>query len=306
MDDNEYLDWYDNRSKQLMETCCLCEIDGWSNVLHLVPKNNLVQICDEHTVCQPCTTKMISKQFLTSISCGESMKLFKCPYPYSNCNKTMKKSQWLKYIPITLQKSKKGFKITCTSCQSSQYEINPECIWTCLTCNRKSCGRCNTIINNDLENCKCQNEQQTCLQQGYSRIFSKHGFPQRRHTIHQKDIELKIKELNDHFPLVHVSCPSCSSLLFKSSACNDLYHCGNIHVCNFCQQKSFPWEKNGLPLSHWQTCPRWDHDINWFLCKEGECKSDSLDCTLESHKLSISELNKQRWKRAYSSISNKI
>ena len=134
-------------------------------------------------------------------------------------------------------------------------------------------------------------------------MYSKEGMPIRRNHITEENVRLKLKIFTEHKPLVHVNCPTCSCLLHKSSACNDMHHCGKVHVCNFCQQKSFPWEKNGLPLSHWKNCPRWDHDLPWFKCKEGECLTNGKDCI--NHSESIKELENQRWNTAYKSIINK-
>jgi hypothetical protein len=51
------------------------------------------------------------------------------------------------------------------------------------------------------------------------------------------------KEFEEYPTSIH--CPTCRTPLERSSACNELYHCGHECVCNACGQFSFRWE-NGL------------------------------------------------------------
>jgi hypothetical protein len=225
------------------------------------------------------------------------MKTFGCPHPYTNCNQTMKKKLWIHYVP---QKYREmiGFQILCSACNETQYLEYPEKEWTCLKCNRTSCGRC------DEEDCQCLNISQELLPKGYSRVFSNGFVPLRRHRVTDKMIDQKIQNLEEHFPLVHIKCQNCKTTLHKSSACNDMFHCGRIHTCNFCQQNSFPWEK-GMPLEHWQTCPRWEHDLAWFPCKDGECYNDQNECSDKNHTEAIERLHKERFVASKRSIQLK-
>lgn len=101
----------------------------------------------------------------------------------------------------------------------------------------------------------------------------------------------KLKSILQHYPLSHVNCPGCNTMLHKTSACNDLHHCGDRNVCNFCNSSSFPWE-SGIPLEHWKICPRWDYESIHFPCKEGVCFTDETECV--EHGEEIKQFNKTR------------
>jgi hypothetical protein len=62
-------------------------------------------------------------------------------------------------------------------------------------------------------------------------------------------------------------------------------------VCNYCQSTSLPWE-SGISQDHWETCPRWDNDVSGFICREGICFTDEIECT--EHKENQSLMHKNR------------
>jgi hypothetical protein len=91
----------------------------------------------------------------------------------------------------------------------------------------------------------------------YSLRFTKHG-----KRLHKKDVTVDM--IVDAIDCMIPHCPGCDIPLNKSSACNELHHCGNLSVCNFC-----------LAIcddKHFEECQRWDHD------------SYCNPCSLESHK----------------------
>lgn len=65
------------------------------------------------------------------------------------------------------------------------------------------------------------------------------------HTYTNFLTETERKLLNDDFNSSggHVHCPSCRLALSRSSACNDLFHCGFERVCACCGQFAFRWER---------------------------------------------------------------
>lgn len=74
-------------------------------------------------------------------------------------------------------------------------------------------------------------------------------------------------------------------------------HCGKAHVCYFCLERSFPWE-NGFAQSHWELCPRWDHDSPWYPCRDGECHWEGKECQEETHAPFVKRMHELRWQAA--------
>jgi len=95
--------------------------------------------------------------------------------------------------------------------------------------------------------------QLTCCskkKRDYSLRFTRNG---RRLLKCDVTVEMIVDALNkDWIP----SCPTCHIPLEKSSACNELRHCGSLAVCNFCL---------GIFDEH-HSCPRWDHDSHCNPC----------------------------------------
>jgi hypothetical protein len=88
-----------------------------------------------------------------------------------------------------------------------------------------------------------------------------------------------------------MKCPTCQVTFHKTSACNEIYHCGKLRICNICRYKSYPWEK-GIELEHWKECKRWDNEISGYeckeecngTCKEHSCKQDKDSCGIGEEK----------------------
>ena len=121
----------------------------------------------------------------------------------------------------------------------------------------------------------------------------------------------------------HVACPDCHMGLYKTSACNDLTHCGfrgsERHVCYACGAASLPWEPH-LPPTHWDRhgrtgCPQWDYDDHWnagaaaggaacnFLCKEQVCYSDGVECRVPEHQAGIAAMHAARRARMIQALA---
>lgn len=86
-----------------------------------------------------------------------------------------------------------------------------------------------------------------------------------------------IKKEMDEYPF-SVHCPTCRTPLERSSACNELYHCGHECVCNACGQFSFRWE-NGLHEHRHETGCASHVDLD----KEVKCKGEG-ECIFERKK----------------------
>jgi len=93
-------------------------------------------------------------------------------------------------------------------------------------------------------------------------------------------------------------CFNCLYPLHKSAACNELSHCG-IKRCYVCGMSGS--EHNTFLCDHWSAsgnygCPRWDTDRFWdhlgikLECHEGDCFSDSHDCTEPSHAMAVQQM----------------
>jgi hypothetical protein len=142
---------------------------------------------------------------------------------------------------------------------------------------------------------QCKSIVHIRLHKGYSRYFTEKlsngsTIPMRKHCVTNFMKQQKIESFKNTFPLVHANCPTCKTPLYKTSACNDLKHCGSMNVCNFCCMHSFPWEE-GVPIEHWKSCVRWDSDIDWLPCKENECFDEFHECTFAAHAPYIEKIN---------------
>jgi hypothetical protein len=94
----------------------------------------------------------------------------------------------------------------------------------------------------------------------YSRRFTRNGVRLLKCDV---TVDMIVDALNkDWIP----SCPTCSVPLEKSSACNELRHCGQLAVCNFCLGI---FDEN-------HKCPRWDHDSHCNPCTNPEHADEKL------------------------------
>ena len=91
------------------------------------------------------------------------------------------------------------------------------------------------------------------------------------------------------------SCANCATPMHKTSACNELTHCG-LKVCYHCGYTGLPWESS--LFDHWDSegrlgCPRFDNDRFWAemqcasLCSGTLCGGDAHDCTDPAHRAVI-------------------
>lgn len=89
------------------------------------------------------------------------------------------------------------------------------------------------------------------------------------YTNYLKDEEIHwIKKEMEEFPSA-VHCPTCRTPVERSSACNELYHCGHESICNACGQFSFRWE-NGLQEHRKESCCAKHVDFDSEMKIEGE------------------------------------
>ena len=254
---------YEERGIRLSLTCCVCQTEGWAHDEQDYPENRCIMhvpSCndDDHSVCANCLNKLDTTF---------------CVFPFSR----------IKCLG-TFGPPKELFGITCTSCLAKSNSSNPEKRWKCSSCGRVACGLCDEI--DCLAEGKCGGSKKA-----YSRLFSCNGFPLRKNLVTLSMIEKRLKECTESEPWFHVDCPTCSSKIFKTSACNDLRHCGSTSICYYCGQHSFPWE-DGISPQHWTNCFRWDVYFPWFQC--GDCDTDRGECNLPEHQTSILRLHKER------------
>lgn len=120
-------------------------------------------------------------------------------------------------------------------------------------------------------------------------------------------VAARLREMREHAPWLHVPCPTCAAPLHKSSACNDLHHCGAAHTCNWCLVRSLPWEA-GLGSAHWWgmggSCPRWDHDVPLHPCRDGECCGEAFggECRNPAHATAVRAMHAARWAAAVAAL----
>ena len=211
-----------------------------------------------------------------------------CGFPFSRspCRGKLPKRAWKHLIPHELrsgcrqhgsQASQGTTDVQCTHCKTysavhlSTFITSKR--WSCPSCDRDSCLFC------DKEQCK------QCTDCSFSRLFSTVSpsgrlVPMRKcfvtHAQRLTRLET-IQSLGDGSP--NIECPTCSVALHKTSACNELHHCGGFKVCNACGARTCPWE-DSFPPEHWESCPRWDFEIPGYLCTS-DC-GDASDCRVHS------------------------
>ena len=96
-------------------------------------------------------------------------------------------------------------------------------------------------------------------------------------------------------------CPCCSAPIHKSSACNEMRHCG-LCRCNVCGELAPPGQD--VLVDHWigmgGSCPRFDQHTYWDLftpewkCVEGECHDEHRDCCVPAHDEGIGQYHGHR------------
>jgi hypothetical protein len=330
MSEEEFIETYDERDKRNLLFCCICESEGLDKedcYANCVMQNIIVPSCNNkrHSICLECLQKISNVEVTKKNSAGYHFRRLPCQYPYhkTTCHGKIKKKHWKNALSrqvldrnnsFYVQPNRRQqphsvgslFFIKCSVCKKEQSTLDsPEATWICNGCSRISCGRCNQTTC-DLFS-ECSSKQQWELPEGYSRHFTQkltNGeiIPLRRNLVTIKMINDKIYQAKQNADLATVHCPTCAAKIYKTSACNDLKHCGNMHVCNFCQEQSFPWEILGLPLEHWYVCNRWDYENDHFPCKENECFNDEHDCKNKNHALKISQFNTQKYLAFESSI----
>jgi hypothetical protein len=281
--------------------CCVCQSTGWAVDEQRVLAEGCVMVrptCgdEEHAVCTACVQRL----------CRGSDTHLGCPFPFSRspCRGRVPERHWRKLQSPTAHGC---YALECSACQHVQLVADvgtdePRA-WACGQCRRVACVRCDAV-----GACGCEMLPQSALPRGFSRCFTRQAAcgeqprPLRRHRVTREDVSRRLVDLAEHAPWLHARCPACDARLFKSSACNDLHHCGSTHVCNHCLQQSFPWEPRGLPAAHWAACPRWDHDTAGVLCREGHCSSDGSECRVPEHAASVLRLHATRWRAALEAL----
>lgn len=245
--DDEHDHFFLQRSQRLLSECVACFHEGHSIHDSRVDTPILVPLTCGHSVCVFCISHVQQ-----------------CPHPFTQCSGK---------LPFNSQFTIQA-KYRCSGCDAMHTSVPSSREWTCSQCLDTKCFYC------DETSCMCHVEEHEGMFSRHIRVNEEY-VRKKKLSIQQKALHLqKIKE--DYF---HPQCPSCTLSLSKISACNDLHHCGEAHVCNYCLGFSFPWEK-GLPQEHFDTCKRWDHDTEGFQCT-GECNSE---CRLHGRDL----LDKER------------
>ena len=118
-----------------------------------------------------------------------------------------------------------------------------------------------------------------------------------------RNSELTVEEVVDQVEdmctgeTMHVPCMKCGCELHRSSACNELCHCGMVR-CDVCGMSGLDYDSH--LIDHWgsglgRTCPRWgagspeefwQHTVfapSHKRCREGVCHNDDHDCCVKEH-----------------------
>jgi hypothetical protein len=130
----------------------------------------------------------------------------------------------------------------------------------CPRCATFWCTRCNSSGRNSA--CPCSSLPPEQLPQGWSRYFRREdGLPKRMHEITLADflaLVARVKESHKN-SRTSVQCSGCDHALSKTSACNEMHHCGSRRACYICNLSSLPWEQ-ALPSTHWEGASACSYD----------------------------------------------
>jgi len=176
--------------------------------------------------------------------------------------------------------------VSCTTCQHS----------FCYHCLREAHGECEACILGGVGPC-AGNFNRFFIRPG--RTMDDPRCPIMRNYELTADVcYTQLKELCESGENVTLPCLCCGMALHRTTACNELKHCGLVR-CNVCGLCGLEHERN--LIDHWHQCPRWMTDQYWgdvmwysgrpdiwqnpsLMCREGECHSDTHDCTCEAHR----------------------
>jgi hypothetical protein len=300
--DAEMHDFFRARAERLRLECCVCGESGWRTREPGQPfAARRVFIpsceCEDHAVCLPCCTRLATD----AVTAGA--RVLHCPFPYSErrCAGKVRRQHWRSVLPMDVVVG--GWPMLCSACAHVTPVADACGRWSCAGCGRTACGAC------DAEECVCGHSSSRVIT-GWSRCFSRSdgsGMPLRRKDVTPAMVAERLRSMREHAPWLHAACPTCAAPLHKSSACNDLHHCGSTHTCNWCLARSFPWE-SGIHGGHWHgsggACPRWDHDVPWLPCRDGECSGQAFggECRDSTHAMAVRALHAARWAAAISAV----
>ena len=183
----------------------------------------------------------------------------------------------------------------CNICNSVSH-VNKQGLTKCIGCGTSKCVWCL-----DLQ-CK---EGNYC---SHSTIYEPNRFMngKRKLFITSNDISYIKSRIMDQSGVVRVHCPVCDVLLQKTSACNELHHCGRA-ICYVCGASSLPWEPAHLPSHHWAhendtlsspRCARFDSHSMWsacgYMCTSACVGVNEADCVNQTHQSGIFSMNMAR------------
>lgn len=299
----------------------------------------------EHAVCAPCTLRLASAASVTPLSTRvccpypHAMRGASCRGVVPRRHwAPMLATHAPEHSPL---QSCSTWHMRCTGCGHGATAVeDPSAPWSCDACGRAACGACDEVVcvcragsrpSRGYSRCFSRSDAAAALSAVASTAAAAASggdspvhaaapscmllvpplpaadacMPLRRHEVTPTMVAVRLKALQAHAPSVHTACPTCAAPLFKSSACNALRHCGPVEVCNWCQERSWPWEDGGLDRGHWVACPRWDHDVAGHPCREGQCCSAAWggECRDPSHAPAVAAMHRARWEAAVRALA---
>ena len=304
MSDDEAHQWFQDARVRQMTPCSLCNCTAYTadapcarpgdTLLHLSSCND-----QDHGVCPSCVSAIASAH--VAKEGGQAAAHVPCPYPFDGrCDGRMR-------IPKAQLESLKSrflrhdFRVpaTCPHCRTcAAYCPTETYAHQCSHCSASFCVRC--------ESAQCICGTATAVAADWSRYVRESGMPLRNRDVHATHVSALVQAADEAGVGGHVRCPSCGMRLYKDSACNELTHCSGTAACYACGASAHPWER-ALPSTHWDTCPRWDHEdaearAAGFVCREGDCYGAHGECSVAEHaagRLAYHVVRRKRFEAAF-------
>lgn len=315
--------------KRASNECSICFEQGWVD-LEGAPTCLSVRLtrlpCNpDHLLCDPCASRLIQHHLRQCAHASEAFSIRCACMSKEACGGRLPRSLITRLadpqlLHLALYKdsvlTSTHAQLPCPNCATQQWVPFETLRFSkeskCSNCSLVWCTRCEAEMEEGVPSlvtsspvpslvdsspsspCPCLSLPDSHVPGAWSRCFSgKDGMPLRRRQITRGMAQARLEELAAAKDKggVFSACPTCGISLSKSSACNELHHCGSRKVCNMCACSTLPWEHT-LPSTHWSTCPRWDTDmlLPAFVCRENECYGEHLgECRIPSHAHGIAQ-----------------
>ena len=216
-----------------------------------------------HVACVGCYRKLLKLH-----GCSN----FTCKYPYSTCPSKSQCSTEDSSLVLSQGEFRYHLVGDEVRCCNNQVVFGPKShgIGTCRTCWRRFCVGCKRLLKHDMA-CICGYPS---WDRYYRDLLT--GHLQAKTDISPSDRAKLVAQISS-CEVPSVVCPDCGAVIHKVTDCNCISHCG-YQICWICN-----YAADVIPIDHWKTCPRYDHDMPDYPCRQGVCYDFYTECKNPDH-----------------------